>query len=277
MSTKFDIRQCISHDLLDMLATAAGKEVDDLLRSINSSATPPLKLSVTQSDRVVTIGSISVTNPETSVNRTIPTISNTLPNFTSGTTTAPATGSGTIIVSPGTNLGIVMAANQFLKVGINLDAAGNINLTTGTAAGSLSAATAPPGIKNTFGIGYFVLQTDVSNNIANIQRSDLYQYVGGGGGSGSGDANSFLETIKANLREGVWQLATPNIFSISGATHIDGSSTGVFSLVTQNYNLEAAEFLLSTQQLDAGEFLTAGRDVKSVQLMAQWEIGRAHV
>jgi hypothetical protein len=161
-----------------------------------------------------------------------------------------------------------------LKVGINLDAVGNMTLTAGTAAGSLAAASAPPGISNTFGIGYFVLRTDGSNNVANILTSDLYQYMGGGGSGGSGNANSFLETVKANLREGAWQLATPNIFSVNGSTYIDGASTGSYSLVTQNYGFSAgSQFMLSTQQLDSTEFLTASRDVASVQLMAQWATG----
>ena len=68
---------------------------NNLLRSLNSNDTAPLKMSSTGTDRIVSIGSIFVTNPETSKNRTIPTISNALPNFTSGTITAPATGAGT--------------------------------------------------------------------------------------------------------------------------------------------------------------------------------------
>jgi hypothetical protein len=277
MTTKLDARQIISRDLLDQVATAAGVELDNLLRSLNNNDTPPLKLSCTGANRVVSVGSIFVQNPETLKYRTIPTVSNALPNFTSGTITAGATGAGTIVYSPSiaAPLSIGMTASQYRKFGINMDAVGNLTLTAGTAAASLAAATAPPGISNTFGVGYFVLRTDGANNVQNVLLSDLYQFVGGGGaGGGSGDANSFLETIKANLREGAWALATPNIFSVNEDDLIDGSSTGAYSLVTQNYEYTAgAQFLLSTQMLDSSEFLGEGRDVKSVQLMAKWATG----
>jgi hypothetical protein len=154
MSTKLDARQTVSRDVLDQLASAAGVELDNLLRSLNSNDTPPLKMSVTGTDRVVSVGSIFVTNPETSKNRTIPTISNTLPSFTSGTITAAATGAGNLVYSPSTAspTAIGMVGSQFRKFSINLDAAGNLTIIGGTAGASLAAATAPPSMNNTFGI-----------------------------------------------------------------------------------------------------------------------------
>ena len=70
MATKFDARQTISHDTLEQLALTAGKELDDLLRSINSEVTPPLRLHQdTGTNRVIKIEDYTVTNPETGKKR----------------------------------------------------------------------------------------------------------------------------------------------------------------------------------------------------------------
>jgi len=214
-TSKFDARQTVSADSLNQLTTAAGAQLDNLLRSIDSNETPPLKLSVTGTNKIIDIGSIFITNPETLKNRTIPVITTDLPSFSGGTITAPATGAGTITVSPGNNLVIAMTANQYLKVGINLDAAGDISLTQGIADSTLSSASAPRGISNTFGIGYFVLRTDSSNDLANIQPSDIYQYTGGGGsGASGGGAINLLDNFDF---EGTNEAAIPSDWVASSA------------------------------------------------------------
>lgn len=188
--SKFDARQTISKDLLDQLTIASGVELDNILRAINSNVTYPLKLSATGLDRITSIGSIFVTNPETSKNRTIATILNTIPNFLGGTITAPVGGVGTITVSPGVNLAISMAANEFLKIGINMNSVGLIYLTAGLVGSSLVLATPPPGISDTFSVGYMVLRTDGSNLIQNTLASDIYQYDGGFTGDAGAAVNS---------------------------------------------------------------------------------------
>lgn len=273
MPTRFDTRQSINHTILARLSGLADTELDDLLASINTEVTPPLALSAVGTNRVVNIANILATNASTGITRTIPPISNTLPVFASGTVTFTSPGpSVTATPSAGSPVNFTVANGNYIKIGINIDASGSLVVQAGTEGASAAAATVPPLVPNTFGIGYVIIHS-TGGTIDNILNSTIVQYVGGGGGSGSGDANSFLETIKADLRESSWQLATPNIFSVNADDLIDGTSTGAYSLVTQNYQFSAgAEFMLSTQMLDANEFLNAGRDVDSIQLLTQWDL-----
>ena len=219
MTTKFDARQTVSRDSLDQLTPSTGQELDNLLRSINSRVTPPVKLEATSTPSlVVNVGSILVTNPETSKNHTIPPISGLLPVFTSGTVTADATGAGNITPSVGSAIALSMTASQFLRVGINLNSTGSLVLMKGLAAGSLAAATAPADVVGAFAIGYVVIRTDGSNNVANILNSDVYQYLGGGSGSGSGSGElNLIATGSSTATD--WTAAT-------GATAVTSITAG---------------------------------------------------
>jgi hypothetical protein len=255
MPTKLGARQIVSRDVLDQIA-ATGAELDNILRSINSNETAPLSLSAVGTNRIVNIGSIFVTNPETSKNKTTPTINNALPNFTSGTVTAPATGAGSITVSAGSPLTIAMTANQFLKIGINIDNLGNISLTAGTAGASLAAATAPAPVSNTFSPGYIVLRTDSSNNMANILNSDIYQYVGGGGGGGSGSSSS-TEIVQANT------FSVGNLVYLNGSTYTlaRADSANTASVVGMVSVASSTRFTIVTSGLVTGlTGLTVGAD-----------------
>lgn len=273
MSTKLDARQTISRDLLDQLVNATGTELDDILRALNEEATPPLRMSASSpADQILTIDSISVANPATGRNRTIPTISNTLPAFASGTVTVPTSSGGTVTVSPGTNSTLTLSVGNYIKMGVSLDASGNLSVQFGVEGASVAAATAPPAVNNTFAIGYVVLQ-NVAGTISTVTDANIYQYVGGGGGGGSGDANSFLETLKNQLNDSTYEFLTPNIFSQQEDSLIDGASTATYSLVTQAVSFSAgAETLVSAQMLDA-DFLDESKDVGSVELSAQWLTG----
>lgn len=287
---KFDARQTISRDALAQLINGVntGGELDDLLREINDQLRSPLNMSATAptSDLVVNIGSIITTSSETSRNKTIPTISNTLPTFASGTVTFPADANGglDITVSIGTGItGFTVTQGNFIKVGINLDATGALSLTTGTEGASLAAATAPPAVNNTFAIGYIAIESEtgtgtirgaVSGVNGKIENSDLFQYAGGGGGSGTGDANSFLETLKNFLNDSTYEALDPNIFSQDGQTKISAfGGTAAFSLVTQTADfLAAADSVTSIQHLD-DEFRGSNLDVSKIQAAFKWLTG----
>lgn len=186
MATRFDARQTISRDLLRRITGAADSELDNILRVLEKEVTPPLSLTASQpADLILNIGSITVTNPETSQNKTIPPISNLLPSFTGGTVTMDATGAGNATPSVGSAVALGMSASQYLRIGVNINASGDIVLTKGTAGASLSAATNPPTVADTFAVGYFVVITNASNNVQNITDAYVYQYSGGGGGNSS--------------------------------------------------------------------------------------------
>lgn len=197
MATKTRSRQLISIDFLDQLIPAdpgtSGTEIDDLLRSINEELTMPLRMVPNNpgNDRVININSIFITNPETGRNKTIPTISNSLPNFTSGTVTLPASSGGTVTVSPGTNGTLTLSSGNFIKMGVSLDSSGQLSVQFGTEGASVAAATAPPPISGTFSLGYIVIE-NVGGTIQNVENADIYQYVGGGDSGAGGWAKTFI-------------------------------------------------------------------------------------
>lgn len=184
MATKLVSEQLISKSALSSLASADA-ELDNILSSINSQATPPLYMSENGGDRVLNISALSAANPETSRNKSINPINNALPTFASGTVTLDATGAGNATPSVGSAIALGMSASQYLKIMIFLDQNGNLLLSAGNAGASLAAATLPTTIPNTFALGYLVARTDGSNNVQNILGSDIYQFTGGGGAGGS--------------------------------------------------------------------------------------------
>lgn len=274
MATSTDIRQMRSRDTLDRITGVADSKLDLIVRDLNSEITPPLPFSVTGANRVVTIGNITRTNPTTGLNRTIPPISNLLPSFTSATVTMSATGAGTATPSVGSAINLGMTASQFLKIAVNIDATGSITLTSGTAGASLAAATTPASISGLFAVGFFVVRTDGSNNVANVLTTDLYQYVGGGGSGGSGTGNPTLESIKNEFVDSPYELVTPNIIATDGQSKIATLSGATYDLITNTIKFSAnSQSATSTQQLDTAEFLSRALDVGAVDLSVFWNLG----
>lgn len=271
MATKTDIRQFISRDTLTRTTGAAGSQLDAVIRALESEITPPLALSATGANRVLTIGNITVTNPSTSLKRTVPPISNLLPAFTSGTVTMSATGAGTATPSVGSAVSLGMTASQFMRIGVSIDPTGTLLLTKGTAAASLAAAGTPAVPSGLFAIGHVVVRTDGSNNVANVLVSDIYQYVGGGGGSGSGSGSSIVARLEDKFADSIFQQMSAVDFATDASTHVDGTSTGAYSLVKSMYSFSAgAQTLVTTQLLSPTDFLTKGYDLPRVSATVMW-------
>jgi hypothetical protein len=273
MTTKFDARQVISRDTLNRLALASGTELDDLLRSINAEATPPLHLFASSTPNLVlNVGSINVQNPLTLRNRTIPHIGSLLPTFTSGTITFPASNGGTITVSPGTNGTLVCPSNQYVKVTIYLTSIGNMGVVVGAANAVEASATVLPAPSGTFEIGYVSIFNN-AGTIANITDTKIFQMVGGGGsGSGTGNANEFVDEMKIRLFDSYFEYFTPNVIALATNSLIDGSSTGTYNLVDNTYDMNNTQFLLSTQMFDA-EWLLTEEDSRQIEVITDWYSG----
>jgi hypothetical protein len=271
--TKFDARQVISRDTLNRLALASGTELDDLLRSLNAEATPPLHMFATATPNLVlNIGSIKVQNPVTLRNRTIPHIGGLLPAFTSGTITFPASTGGTITVSPGNNGILTCPPNEYVKVTIYLTAIGNLGVVVGASNAVEASAPVPPAPSGTFKIGYVSIFNN-AGTIENITNTSIFQMVGGGGGgSGSGNANEFVEEMKIRLFDSYFEYLTPNVIAQSTDTLIDGASTGSYNLVDNTYDMDNTEFLLSVQMFDA-EWLLTEEDSRQIEVITDWFSG----
>jgi hypothetical protein len=180
MSQVFDIRQSESLDALDQIVNATHITADAILRAINSELTMPLRLTATASPNLaVHVGSLVVTNPQATQgrNRTIGPVGATVPIFTSGTVTFPASSGGTITVSPGTATAILTCgAGLYAYVVIALDQAGNLVPIPGAPAGSPTSAFVPLIPAGLFAIG-FVLVHNTGGTIDNITNSSIYQML----------------------------------------------------------------------------------------------------
>jgi hypothetical protein len=237
-ATKFDIRQSETRVLQDQLNSAATTQMDSTLASINSELTSPGRL-IAQStpSLVVTVGAGTVTNPNTGKNRALPPINNTTVSFAGGTITFPSgSGGGTITVSPGINGSITIGANQFAAVLVQLDASGNINLVTGSNAGSLGAVVVPGGSTTMLSLGYIIVQSNGFSIIQSVTNAMIYQFVGGGGGGSSSSIGSVGDIQESMLTLAQFQ-AQPG--RGPGWVLADGSNcTGsAYALITGNTNL----------------------------------------
>lgn len=177
MSSKTDLRQTRSRDTLSRTTGAADSQGDLIVKNLNSEVTPPLALSASNPvSRVVNIGAINVSNATTGLTKTIQPIAETMPTFTGGTITLPSSGGGSATPSVGSTLSLSMTSSQFLKLGVNINSAGSLVLTKGTAGASAAAATLPATAPGSLALGYILVQTDGSNNVQNISGSGLFEY-----------------------------------------------------------------------------------------------------
>lgn len=274
MPTKFDARQIISRDTLQQIASAAGVELDDLLRSIDQDLVAPLRMTATGANRVVSIGSGTVVNTLTNRTKSIPPIGGLLPSFTAGTITFPAASGGTITVSPGNNATLTLASNQYQKFLIYLDATGALNVLGGTASAVEANATVPPSPEDTLAVGYVTVFNN-AGTIDNIAQAKVYQFgVGAGGSGGSGDVTSIETVLRARLLDSDMELVTPNIAKSNKSALLDNASTAAYSLISKTFEYSSAgQHITSVQMLDPDEFLDESKDVSVVELVAFWAAG----
>jgi len=107
--------------------------------------------------------------------------------------------------------------------------------------------------------------TDLTG-IEDLENLNILQLgTGSGGGGGSGDASTTLGRLEDLMDEAFYRYLTPYIASSDqdvGIANTDGS----FSYVTKTFDLDAGEFIESTDLLD-DEFLTALEDIITAQVV----------
>lgn len=281
MSTKLDSRQVESRDILDQVTNGTQPtEVDNLLRSMNSELTPPLRMRQnTGSDRDLKIDSYVVTNPESGKNRSIQPINGLLPTLTWPITiTAPASSGGSFGITntsfSGSTPTLTVSVSNYIKVGVALDANGNITITTGVEGASIAAATAPAVPDGLVGIGYYVLQ-NVAGTISNVVNANIYQYgSSGGAGGGSGTASAILETIKNEFVDSPFNLVSPIIAKDDQLTLVTTGGTASYSIVDKAYKFAAiADSITSVNMLDSAEFADDFKDLWDARVELFWKSG----
>lgn len=193
--TKTDARQIISRDQLQQLyPNLSGRELDDLLRSIDSDLTLPCRMDASASPNLtVTVQSGIVSNAISSRQRSLPFVGNSIPSFTSGTIVFPATSGSNIVVTPGTDVLLTIPSNQYVKVLVSIDSSGQLVVNPGSA-NAVEASAAPPAPSPTaMPIGYITVFNN-AGMISPIAQNKIYQFMGGGG-SGSGSSTGFAQEV----------------------------------------------------------------------------------
>jgi hypothetical protein len=282
MSTKLDSRQIESRDVLAQLTSGVTPtELDNILRALDAELQPPLRMRAnTGSDLLLKIDSYAVSNPESLRSHSMPPINGLLPNLSFPLTlTFPSASGGSFSLSgtsfSGSTPTLVVSPSNYIKVGIALDANGNITVTTGTQGASVSAATAPAIPDGLYGIGYVVVQ-NIAGVIQNITNSAIVQYVGAGGGgsSGSGTANAVLETIKNDFVDSPFNLVTPIIAKDDQLTLVTLGGTASYSIVDKAYKFAAvSDSITSVNMLDSLEFVDDFKDLWDARVSLFWKAG----
>lgn len=140
-----------------------------------------------------------------------------------------------------------------------------------------TAATAGLALKAPYGDGIRLGQVLVQANgpgtgPQNILQSALLQAVDAGSG-GSGDTFEIYERIKEEFQDSIFEFVTPSVFAMVKATLTDGvNTTGSYDVVSKGYLLNSSQKFTSIQMLDP-DYLSAGRDVNQIQVMAFWKPG----
>jgi hypothetical protein len=173
-----DIRQSDTRVLQDQLNLTQPVPMDSTLASINSELTAPGRLIAHNlPSLVVTVGSGTVVNPNTSKNRVLPFIDNTPVNFPGGTITFPSA-SGNITVSTASGpFPITIGASQFVAVLVQLDTSADLQLAVGAAASSLGAVVVPTGTASYLSLGYIIVESNGSSVIQNVTDAMIYQFA----------------------------------------------------------------------------------------------------
>lgn len=292
MALRLDSRQARQRSKLDQLSTTTDIRLDAILNLINDELTMPLRMRSNErysvsgdvNDQRLWIDAIEVVTNDanaadagTDRSRTIPPINNLMPSYAGGgninfAQNGTITATGLTLLSsyslPGT-----MTSGQWVWVMVMINGTGSFALTFGTPGASKAAATKPVALSNTFAIGLVAIQKGATV-FGTVNNENVVQFVGGGGGGGSGTGNPILETVKNTLLDSTYNLVTPNIFKVNESTLVDGSSTGVYSLVTNAFAFASTgQTYVSVQMLDSSEFLGQNKDINKVMLQTLWTSG----
>lgn len=193
--TKPSAKQIVSRDQLDTLAPYIAKPLlDALLRSLNADIQAPCRLDASSTPNlVVAVQSSLVSNPTSNRNHSIGHVGNSVPMFSSGTITFPATDGGSITPSVGSAITMNCPSGQYAKVLVSIDSGANLVLTMGVSDAVEADALVPSPIPTATPVGYIGVH-NTGGTIDNILQSKIVQFMGSGGG-GSAAQTGFSQEV----------------------------------------------------------------------------------
>jgi hypothetical protein len=253
MARKLDARQTIIRDYLDQLTLSSSwgpavtnekptfsTELDNLLRSLNSETTDPIRLRANYPNNLaVNLDAAVITNLETQKNRIPSPIDSTIGKdmddvFAGGTITFGATLWANVAVSgAGTGLpnltALFIGAAGHGSVGVFIDSVGNIALSASQGGALLTEPLPFPVVKPGLAlIGMIEVEFDASDNIVFFDDSKLFQFT-------NPDSNTLRDVVAQDRNTMLvgggtwaWDHSGRNEiqrFAFSGATPDAGSFT----------------------------------------------------
>lgn len=292
---KTDSNKIALRELLDQIGnptsfTADGYNLlNKLLESINSDLKLPFRLTANSpATRVLNVGSNALTNAESSKRVSSQPINASLPTFTSGTVTIPATSGSAITVSPGSSSPtLTLSSGNYIKMLVEITSVGDINVILGTQGASEAAATFPSPTSGNFQAGYVVIH-NTGGSIDVITTPTIVQFSPGTGvagssgitaltgdvtASGSGSVAATLATVNSNV--GSFGTATQvGTFTVNAKGLITAASNTTISITSSavsDFN-EAAQDAVGTILTDTASvdftYNDAGNTISAVVLPA---------
>ena len=246
MTTQFDIRQSISHDVLDQLYWSANTPVDALLRAINKELIPPLRMKATgPASRVVNVAASEITSELTGRMRSIPHIGQNVVATLDATITLPATAGGniTFTTAGSTPVPLTITVNQYVYVLIYLDSDGKLGAVVSSSNAGPSSLVVPSPVGGTMSVGYFRVHA-TGSNIDNVSDIHIHQFVGSASGGGLPiKAMTAAEISGATLSSGTHYIidmsAASGSISVTAPTGRVGANFKVFAVgnLSNGYNV----------------------------------------
>jgi hypothetical protein len=175
-----DFRQLVSRDTLSQIASGTDILGDRLIRSIDVELTSPIRIRASNPvSYVVAVESVIVTSPETGRSKIPKPISGIQPIFTGGTFTVPSVSGGSITNTTGSApVTLTMSPSSNRKIGVNLNASGQIIVSLGSAGvGVVPVSQCPAVPQGCISAGYVIVYCDVSGVIQMPVNTSIYQYT----------------------------------------------------------------------------------------------------
>jgi len=185
---RFDSRQSEHRSALQQLTGVdSNKTLKQILPAIDLEVTPPFALRASSTpDLTLNISSNILTNPETLRKKTNQPINKVIFEFAGGTVVFPSTSGSNAVVTPGDDVAITIANNEYLRVLVEITEDGEIKIIPGAASNAVeNDAEFPEPSGTNLTIGYYTLFNN-AGTIENIVDEKIVQFIGGGGSGGGG-------------------------------------------------------------------------------------------
>lgn len=235
-TTRTTTDQVINRRDKNQLVTGPNKELDNYLDSIDSELKQPLRIKASRTGSyTVAVEAINVENPETLVNRSRHPIRKKIPVFAGATISFPTTSGNPVLVTPGVSEDLVLDADQYAKILIQVDDAGNLYLLRGFQAATEEDAKLPKPKSGLHSIGFLTLHMGAGGVLDPITEAMVTQF------QGPEDNQDYIETLRVRENRANYKTVT-----LTGADFL-GSDDNVWGHTLEGKKLKFAGAIINLE------------------------------